>query len=1018
MKTSFVTPSKTFTRKRPASSSPQSAPSQATVDSVHTALTTFLSPPGGMLARRGTSDWLQAYAQSPWIRAIVSAIADGIASQTWEIFEPDETRSAGIQQRDGAGPYSPHSVIRSIPAWVDGKPTLAQLCAPGAIGPRSTPRRKQHPHFLTVNRQVGDISVEHPAYRLLRKPNPFMSGFDLRKLTTICLELAGNMFWLKERDNKGVVRELWPIPPHLLRLIPTLNTPFFWFAFWGRIIPIPRSEIVWFKDFDPANPYGQGISAAMALEDEAAADEKAAKLAARFFENDATPRLALMYNAQDMPQSQVRRIQDRWAEQFRGQWNAYKPAVVYGSLREIKVISSSMRDMEFRGLREFALEAHKTVWHVPGVLLGQMKDYNRANAEAALYMWALQVMAPRLVAFQQVVDRDVLSEFEGEHGECWMEHHDPVADDRERDSKIATKAVEDSILTVNEAREMHGKEPIDGGDVFRVPQGQGVFVFVKNLADVKPAAPAQQALPPAGGSASVPTTAPLAAVPEPDEEEEEEERHKKSARNAKRNHRAILRTMPRAELATYLLRTLVAHTEPLEEPFKQTLRKLFTAQQEHLHTRVEHHFEKKQKAFEIEQQDLAIEHHARIHTGLVYREREPGDESDDILGDRDDFISEGQDVFADAALPHLEEAADAGGAHAVKVVGRPRHRFDVQNPSTQQMLRERAQRFAVEINETTWDSLKKSLVEGLQKGETLSKLQDRISEVMDIARGSRTDNIARTEIVGVYNKGAVVGYRQGGATGKSWLTAEDDRVRDAHFDLGKTYDEAHPIPIDEPFRYDGDEADCPGDFADPSLTCRCRCTVLPETLKEDDGGDEEGENRAFNPDQPREPDGKWGSGGGSEASEGGVGSDDSENGPRESTVISELMKRMAEKGGFTYQPKLKTTPTVGYAVSPFPGSEKVINYKEFTRKDVLDYLRVNRDKFADTGIHVGCWHDKETGKVYLDISRVVATREEAETLARQHGQEAYYDLSAEDTVIVKDEGDRRRAFDRRYHGPA
>jgi hypothetical protein len=58
---------------------------------------------------------------------------------------------------------------------------------------------------------------------------------------------------------------------------------------------------------------------------------------------------------------------------------------------------------------------------------------------------------------------------------------------------------------------------------------------------------------------------------------------------------------------------------------------------------------------------------------------------------------------------------------------------------------------------------------------------------------------------------------------------------------------------------------------------------------------------------------------------------------------------------------------------------------------------------------LGGWLDEETGLVYLDLSVVVDGAEEAEQLARQHNQEAYYDLERGQTVVVKKPQERRQA---------
>ena len=123
-----------------------------------------------------------------------------------------------------------------------------------------------------------------------------------------------------------------------------------------------------------------------------------------------------------------------------------------------------------------------------------------------------------------------------------------------------SKANEDSAVTVNEYRQALGLEPLEGVGVFRVPTGPGTCPFAKHLADavppvapaVAPAASAQPALP----TASAPS-APSQQVADAQDGQAQKQRTA-----------SPFRSMKRRELGEYLLRSLVEHTEPLEEPFK------------------------------------------------------------------------------------------------------------------------------------------------------------------------------------------------------------------------------------------------------------------------------------------------------------------------------------------------------------------------------------------------------------------------------------------------------------------
>lgn len=81
--------------------------------------------------------------------------------------------------------------------------------------------------------------------------------------------------------------------------------------------------------------------------------------------------------------------------------------------------------------------------------------------------------------------------------------------------------------------------------------------------------------------------------------------------------------------------------------------------------------------------------------------------------------------------------------------------------------------------------------------------------------------IAETEAHRDGNTAADTTAKKAGATTKTWLTMEDDKVRDTHF-----YLQSVTVGIDDRFyAYDGDSALFPGDFMDASNNANCRCEI-------------------------------------------------------------------------------------------------------------------------------------------------------------------------------------------------
>lgn len=107
-----------------------------------------------------------------------------------------------------------------------------------------------------------------------------------------------------------------------------------------------------------------------------------------------------------------------------------------------------------------------------------------------------------------------------------------------------------------------------------------------------------------------------------------------------------------------------------------------------------------------------------------------------------------------------------------------------------------------------------------------------------------------------------------------------------------------------------------------------------------------------------------------------------------------------ENGGATYSPKTGTAPRFGFGYSVYPDRSKVVDIQEFASdrktfmRNMMEYQWKNADALEKSGNWVGLWHDGETGKLYIDISKVCATAENARKQCLAHDQIAYYDFQS------------------------
>jgi SPP1 gp7 family putative phage head morphogenesis protein len=147
--------------------------------------------------------------------------------------------------------------------------------------------------------------------------------------------------------------------------------------------------------------------------------------------------------------------------------------------------------------------------------------------------------------------------------------------------------------------------------------------------------------------------------------------------------------------------------------------------------------------------------------------------------------------------------------------------FNVRNPKVVEWIDKKVFKFADEVTNTTQEQLRKTLKEAIEKGESMEDVEKRIANVFDIATSSRTEMIARTEVISASNAGAEMAYEQSGVVEKKqWLAAQDDRVRESHAAI-----DGEVVGLNEHF---SNGLAFPGDpSGPPEEVIQCRCTLIP-----------------------------------------------------------------------------------------------------------------------------------------------------------------------------------------------
>jgi len=372
-------------------------------DSLMTGVSSVISqrstPPG-----RQVEDLLKAYSRLPWLRSVVGKVGFSTAAVPWRLFYETTTRRA--------------RAIRH---------------AQYAIRKRMIREKQMAGELVEIE--------DHPMLDLLENFNPMMTGLAGRKVTQHHIDLVGEGFWLKQRDGLGVPVGLWPLPPFWVRSTPTPAQPYFEISRGSWQQPVPASEIVWFIDLDPHQPYRRGTGHAAALGDELETD---------------------------------------WKQRNRG---LFKALQVYFLNRkvDVKQLGQSFRNLQLIQLREFERNMVIQVFGVPPEILGIIEKSNRATITAADYLFSRWVLVPRLELQRAVMQEHLVTDYDER---LILDYESPVEEDEER--QLSAAKVAPWALKVDEWRELQGQDPLpDGaGQVHMVPQN---LIPMRSLAGAPPA---------------------------------------------------------------------------------------------------------------------------------------------------------------------------------------------------------------------------------------------------------------------------------------------------------------------------------------------------------------------------------------------------------------------------------------------------------------------------------------------------------------------------------------------------
>lgn len=321
---------------------------------------------------------------------------------------------------------------------------------------------------------------------LWEKPHPRLTKFDLMYITQYWVEMVGRGAWrMMDIDKAGRPKELWPVPPHWIHRLPSVEDPTFSITFWGDGGPVdvPAEQMIYFVRPSTVDPMllAQGI--AQGVDNEVSLDNAMGRFSDAYFRNFTMLGVILGIPGYDDSKEE---IDAAFKEKHAGAENAFKTLIADSSSGNVTAtnLAPKLSDLNMAEARKLSRDFIREGWQVPPERCGVIENSNRSTIDGADFFQQSKNVLPRLKWWSQQLDMRLTPLFDnrnsksGEKLRLRLTFENPVNETADHQLKVTTIGFRAGWLTINEARKRHGEPPVPGGDVFLIPTNNVTAVAI------------------------------------------------------------------------------------------------------------------------------------------------------------------------------------------------------------------------------------------------------------------------------------------------------------------------------------------------------------------------------------------------------------------------------------------------------------------------------------------------------------------------------------------------------------
>lgn len=254
-------------------------------------------------------------------------------------------------------------------------------------------------------------TTDHEIYDLLRRPNQWMSRYELIEATFASMELSGNAFWfLNGGAGGGRPSEIMPLRPDRMRVVagPDTNNYIVGYVYTvqGVDIPLDVAEVIHFKRWHPANDlygFASTIPAIMSVQ----TDQEMAKYNRKFFSKYNGAPSGIVSMPANLSNSQFEAVKQDWLKNHAD--GERRTSFIRAGSISYSNTGISQREMDFLKGRSFERQVIFDVYGIPAGLMDA--GATEATAQVAFTQFQELTMWPKLLSVSEKLTSDLASRY-------------------------------------------------------------------------------------------------------------------------------------------------------------------------------------------------------------------------------------------------------------------------------------------------------------------------------------------------------------------------------------------------------------------------------------------------------------------------------------------------------------------------------------------------------------------------------------------------------------------------------